>query len=693
MTMTTILRLISALCILILAMIAPTFAGVTPLTGILSVSVGENFSCALRNDGSVWCWGVNDSGQLGVATPRFDGNDQYNTAMNAVKVATLSNVISVASGRRHSCALRSDQTVWCWGYNYSGQLGAPAIAGSQVPLKVSALPAVKSIHLGAANTCAVSTSNQLWCWGDFQYFGGSGLFIPGRPDAERAVPALIPALSNVRSMALGDDVACAVLLAGDVYCWGSSGDGQIGDGAATSYPNTPQRVVGLLDAQSLTVGYNNVCAVRRTGAVVCWGEFPTVDNSAHHEASNTPVAVEVGIAMKTLSSRNGVCGVAIDASVLCWGDSAEAFAAAPHEPEFVFREGAIRPALNGLASGIAISSTHSCVVMLSGEVKCWGSAYRALGIGWGGSVQFRPWYPQSVLERGIWPSTGTYVVSDPTKRGTLSVDDDIVLAASVEGINPSGTVDFFDATQNMVCSGASIALPSKKYEIWGAWTGGYPSYAYCTLPKSTRPPGTYAWTTRYNGDANHGVAVGDAGSIKLEAGPARMRTIIEFHYAPLDYYFMTSRPEEIALLDVTTGWVRTNSKFRVSAVARDVAAAPYVLPMSRFYFDKVARGQSRGSHFYTSLDADRKLLRDQNPENLLAPGKPFDEGVDSWGYSTVANGIGTMMCGYYGYLSVYRLFRATPDDPNHRFTTDAAVVDAFTRLGWRMEYTAFCALP
>ena len=109
---------------------------------------------------------------------------------------------------------------------------------------------------------------------------------------------------------------------------------------------------------------------------------------------------------------------------------------------------------------------------------------------------------------------------------------------------------------------------------------------------------------------------------------------------------------------------------------------------------KVARVQSRDSDFNTSSNADRKRLQDLNPQNLPAPGKPFDEGVDSWGFTT----IGTLntyaeQCAYSGYLPVYRLFRTTADDPNHRFAADAVVVDAFIKSGWQYEGTAFCAVP
>ena len=705
--MSKLSRLMSIVGVAWLLIAAPTMAVVTPLSGVVSVSVGDNFSCAVRGDGTVWCWGVNDAGQLGVATKPFDINDQKNTAVNALRVPTLSNARTVASGRQHSCALLADAAVWCWGSCDRGQLGVTGIAASQVPVKAAGLPAVKSLYAGAFSTCAISMSDEAWCWGDFDYYGGRGLLVSGKSGAQTAIPTRIVSLANVKAMALGDNVACALLMIGEVFCWGTRANLQIGDGGATtSDPATPQRVVGLSDAESVTVGGSFVCAARRTGAVVCWGYYPVVSNAGNHVGSDVSVAMNLSRSFKSLTAYFAACGLATDSSVQCWGRPEYELGAAPYSGEFVLRPGLMTPVIGGPATSVFTGRTHSCVLMVSKEVKCWShssfSDYDGLGVGWRVTTGEFPWYPVLVLEKGIWPSMGAFVVGVPGNRNPhfspvisgLTVEDDIVLAASVEGIKPTGTVDFFDSAQQLVCSGAAIALPSQKYEYWGSWTGGYPSYAYCTLPKVNRAPGTYAFTARYNGDANHGVTVSDPASITLAAGAAKLRTMIEFRYAPLDYYFMTSRAADAAVLDPAPGWARTGSKFRVTASAPVDATKSGVLPISRFYFDKVARGQTRGSHFYTSSDADRKRLRDRNPQNLLAPGKPFDEGVDSWGFTTIdASTTNVEKCVYYGYLSVYRLFRTTPDDPNHRFTTDAAVVDAFIKSGWQYEGTAFCAVP
>ena len=162
----------------------------------------------------------------------------------------------------------------------------------------------------------------------------------------------------------------------------------------------------------------------------------------------------------------------------------------------------------------------------------------------------------------------------------------------------------------------------------------------------------------------------------------------EYRFAPLDYYFTTSRDDDKAALDALglAGWARTGKSFTVFAgqVAETKA-------LNRYYFDKVALGATRGSHFYTLIDADKVALASLNPANSLEPGKPYNEGVDSYAYLPVVTGVGGSCAS--GLTPVYRVFRAAtrfPDDPNHRFTTQLAVYNQMVTLGWNGEGVSMC---
>lgn len=165
--------------------------------------------------------------------------------------------------------------------------------------------------------------------------------------------------------------------------------------------------------------------------------------------------------------------------------------------------------------------------------------------------------------------------------------------------------------------------------------------------------------------------------------------MIEFLHPALDYYFITSRPADIALLDVTPPFVRTGERFSVypSALAGTQS-------ITRFYFDQVAKsstGVVHGSHFYTLVDAERSALIGINPGNASAPKLPFSEGTDSFAMLPVVEGVGGRCAS--GLTPVLRLFRGNtrfPDNPNHRFTTSTAIYNSFVALGWDGEGVKFC---
>jgi hypothetical protein len=165
------------------------------------------------------------------------------------------------------------------------------------------------------------------------------------------------------------------------------------------------------------------------------------------------------------------------------------------------------------------------------------------------------------------------------------------------------------------------------------------------------------------------------------------RVMIEYRYAPLDYYFMTSRDSEKAALDATSGWSRTGESFPVYTSMPTGGQG-----ITRFFFAQVARGNTRGSHFYAVLDSDVAALNNLNPSQSTAPGLPQNEGVDSYAFTPLVSGVGGSCAS--GLLPVYRLFRGNvrfPDDPNHRYTATVATYNAFVAQGWDGEGVSFCA--
>ena len=171
------------------------------------------------------------------------------------------------------------------------------------------------------------------------------------------------------------------------------------------------------------------------------------------------------------------------------------------------------------------------------------------------------------------------------------------------------------------------------------------------------------------------------------APPSAATTLMVEYYLPaLDYYFITSLADQIALLDGIAAWQRTGKSFKVY-----VSGQPGSSAINRYYFDQIAVNNTRGSHFYTLVQGDKDLLASKNPTNSKAPGLPFNEGIDSYAFLPVVGGVGGSCAA--GLTPVYRIFRGPvqfPDNANHRFTTDTVIYNSFVALGWDGEGVNFC---
>ncbi|MEO7252620.1 MAG: choice-of-anchor D domain-containing protein [Casimicrobium sp.] len=187
-------------------------------------------------------------------------------------------------------------------------------------------------------------------------------------------------------------------------------------------------------------------------------------------------------------------------------------------------------------------------------------------------------------------------------------------------------------------------------------------------------------------------AVGSPSTVSLAgtgvaSTSSQTTAMVEYYFAALDYYFITSRAGEIALLDTATGWVRTGKSFNVYT-AQQVGTEG----LNRYYFDQIAVHNTRGSHFYTVVQSEKDALVSLNSTNAQTARLPFNEGIDSYAFTPLVEGIGGSCAA--GLVPVHRIFRGAarfPDNPNHRFTTDTAVYNSFVALGWDGEGVKFCA--
>jgi alpha-tubulin suppressor-like RCC1 family protein len=282
------------------------------LDHVTAIAAGLAHTCVVRDDGHVECWGINSYGQLG------DGTTERSS--KPVRVGVLSDAVSLAGGTSFTCAIQTGKTVTCWGANYSGQLGdgtksdAPALA----PVPVKNLTNVIAITAGTYHTCALVEGGDVFCWGKNDH-GQLGL----GTNVESLVPAKTP-LAKIAQVVATETFTCAREDAGRVFCWGLNDYGQLGTSPAVLKEMIKPFAVGAIDdATFLWAGFEHACALRRSGAVVCWGNNEDGQlGGGTADASVIGPAEVLGLegrvrAVWTGGSRS--CAITEDDHAFCWG--------------------------------------------------------------------------------------------------------------------------------------------------------------------------------------------------------------------------------------------------------------------------------------------------------------------------------------------------------------------------------------
>jgi alpha-tubulin suppressor-like RCC1 family protein len=243
------------------------------------LSVGPHHVLYVGKNGTVWAWGLNKDGQLGTGKTS-------EVELKPVKVQGLTDVVQVAAGARHSLALRRDGTVWAWGNNDRGQVGITP--NPLVPHPVRGLTDVVAIRAGWNTSYALRRDGTLWAWG-WGRFGvlGVGDFsdraVPTQVQGLSGIKALPEGL-------FGDAVAGVLKEDGTVWVWGNNAFGLLGRGTSSSCSHwdpdkniltwgwdprrgqpAPIQVEGLKDVSQLAVGGTHFVALLKTGEVVAWG--------------------------------------------------------------------------------------------------------------------------------------------------------------------------------------------------------------------------------------------------------------------------------------------------------------------------------------------------------------------------------------------------------------------------------------
>jgi len=362
-----------------------------PGTPVDAVSSGRGHACALTQ-GDLWCWGLNQYGQLGDGT--------LEDSPEAVRVQGVNGTATqIASGDYHTCAVIGG-ALKCWGNNFYGQLGNGDDVDSSVPVEVSAPSgSVSQVSTGALHSCAV-IDGAAWCWGE----NLSGQLGDGQPAVARYAPVAVINLGNtVGEVSAALTHTCA-RSGSALYCWGANDYGQLGLGdmlprlEPTLVDNFPLATLGI------AAGVIHTCARGATG-VYCWGNA-TYGQTGQYTNSNSPKVVAGVGATLELSTRNAhTCVRTADGRAACWGFNTSGQlgdGSADLRTSPVVVSGSY-----GTPAVVAAGINHTCAAAANG-VHCWGyNADGQLGRGTQTTNESLPGPAQVITQRADSVSAGS----------------------------------------------------------------------------------------------------------------------------------------------------------------------------------------------------------------------------------------------------------------------------------------------
>jgi alpha-tubulin suppressor-like RCC1 family protein len=343
--------------------------GCAPVHRAVSLSIGGSFhSCAIDQEGALYCWGLNPFGELGngnpgtAAPPARIGADRWRA------VATGGD-----NSAGHSCGIADDQSLFCWGSDNNYQLGlGPTQVAASTPTKVDSGP-WRAVALGAGASCASRGDGRLACWGVGE---GGRLGLDGR--AFYFTPT-DTTLSNVTSLSYGQEHGAA-LVDTTLFSWGLTDDGRLG----RSGPGTPPAPVGE-GFDAVSAGAAHTCGVR-SGQLWCWGSNATGELSLSSSVSSAirprPVMTDSSDWKQVACGDGFTCALRAAGAISCWGRndrgqlgrgsvSASVSAEPPREIE----------GLGITWRQVAAGPGRACAISSAGLLHCWGDARDdALGV-------------------------------------------------------------------------------------------------------------------------------------------------------------------------------------------------------------------------------------------------------------------------------------------------------------------------
>jgi len=249
-------------------------AVIMPTASFIHLSVGSDLACGIGNNLKTYCWGFNALGAVG------DGTNIQRKVPTEVLLpaeAGLTHFTQTSAGIGHTCAQGNNLKTYCWGKNDSGQVGDDSSTSRNRPVAVSLPTGVlfTQIVAGYSHTCALGDDNKAYCWGD-NAFGQLGDNSTNNRDVPTEV--ILPSVAGLTAfvqISPGRDLTCALGDDGKAYCWGHNNKGELGNDSFTesrvAAPVTMPTDPGFSKFVKISSGHYHVCAIGNNASIYCWG--------------------------------------------------------------------------------------------------------------------------------------------------------------------------------------------------------------------------------------------------------------------------------------------------------------------------------------------------------------------------------------------------------------------------------------
>lgn len=278
-----------------------------------------------------------------------------------------SGVKKVVAGGSTTCAITDANALKCWGNNYHGQVGDGTTINRIFPVNVTGMSSdVIDVSTGGFHTCAIKSDHKVYCWG----WNGLGELGDGTQD-QHLTPVQVINLSGAEKIAVGQERSCALLDTGGVKCWGNYPLGNNDD--TVQYSTTPLDVFGFTSgAGAIEGGGQNTCLLTTGNGAKCWGYYVGNGTGTYVNSPQQVYEMESGVNQISAGESQTTCAIVTGGALKCWGFNEQGQVGNGNQTDQHYPV-----AVQGLSSGVtqvSVGGVHTCAIV-SGVLKCWGNNF------------------------------------------------------------------------------------------------------------------------------------------------------------------------------------------------------------------------------------------------------------------------------------------------------------------------------